>query len=209
MPRMRPPEPVENSASFWESLYREGGTSGTGSVGPLAAFKAEVVTRVLAEHGITSVAELGCGDGQQLALIDYPSYVGLDVAPAAVERCRERFAGDSSKRFEVYDRGANLPAADLAISLEVIFHLLEDDVYDRYMSDLFASAGRFVLIYSSDTDEPSPWDEVRHHRFSTWVERRQPHWRLQERIAQRYPYVEGDPETSWSDFFLYQRLPRG
>ncbi len=87
----------------------------------------------------------------------------------------------------------------------MIFHLLEDDVYERYMSDLFAIADRFVLIFSSDTDEPTRWEEVRHHPFTGWVERRQPQWRLVERIAQRYPYVDGDPETSWSDFYLYER----
>jgi SAM-dependent methyltransferase len=205
MPAMGSPTPISSSASFWEQLYRQGGTSGTGSMGRLARFKAEVINRLLAVHGIASVVELGCGDGQQLALIDYPDYVGLDVAPTALEACTRQFAGDPSKRFHVYEPGGSLPGAELAVSLEVIFHVLEDDVYERHMSDLFAIAGRLVLIYSSDTDEPAVWDEVRHHRFSDWVARRQPHWELAERIEQRYPYTEGDPGTSWSDFFLYRR----
>jgi hypothetical protein len=60
-------------------------------------------------------------------------------------------------------------------------------------------------VYSSNSDEPSSWTEVRHRRFTDWVEVHQPEWRLLARIPQRYPYVEGDPDTSWSDFFLYQR----
>jgi SAM-dependent methyltransferase len=195
----------QTGAEFWEGLYREGGTSGTGSVGRLAEFKAEVITRIVAERGIATVAELGCGDGQQLGLIDYPDYVGLDVAPAAIERCRSLYADDSRKRFEVYAPGSPLPDAEMAISLEVIFHLLEDETYERYMTDLFAMGSRFVLIYSSDTDAQSQWDEVRHHRFSDWVGRHRPDWELIERVPQRYPYVEGDPDTSWSDFSLYRR----
>ena len=41
--------------------------------------------------------------------------------------------------------------------------------------------------------------------FTSWVERRQPQWELAERIPQRYPYVEGDNDTAWSDFYLYRR----
>lgn len=75
------------------------------------------------------------------------------------------------------------------------------------MCDLFAMAGRLVLIYSDDDESPSQWDEVRHRRFTKWIEWRQPHWSLVERIPQRYPFVKGDPETSWSDFYLYARRP--
>ncbi len=195
----------ETGAEFWERLYRGGGTSGTGSVGRLAEFKAEVITRILAEREIESVVELGCGDGDQLALVDYPDYLGLDIAPAAVERCRERFAGDPRKRFAVYEPAASIPQADLALSLDVIYHLLEEQTYERYMRDLFASARRFVLVYSRDTDEKSPWDEVSHHRFTAWVNEHEPGWELVERVPQRHPYAEGVPDTSWSDFYLYER----
>jgi len=203
-----PPGSIEGSSAFWERVYREGGTSGTGSAGRLAEFKASVINRVIAERGVTSVIELGCGDGAQVSLIDYDSYVGLDVSQSALAACRARFADDPGKRFELYGPELELPGADLALSLDVIYHLLEDDVYVRYMSDLFASAGRYVLIYSSDSDRASAWDEVRHRPFSEWVARHQPHWRLTERVEQRYPYVEGDPDTSWSDFHLYERGPR-
>ena len=101
----------DSGARFWERLYSEGGTSGTGSVGRLARFKAEVIQRLLAEHSVASVAELGCGDGRQLALIEYPDYTGLDVAPAAVELCRARFGDDPRKRFVLYEpRAPPFPA---------------------------------------------------------------------------------------------------
>jgi hypothetical protein len=137
--------------------------------------------------------------------MEYRDYVGLDVSSSAIELCRERFRDDSARRFEIYRADLALPAADLALSLDVIYHLLEDETYERYMSDLFAIAGRYVLIYSNDSDDASLWDEVRCRRFTDWVHRRQPHWRLIERIPQRFPFVHGDNDTSWSDFYLYER----
>lgn len=75
------------SEGYWEERYAGGGTSGSGSYGHLAAFKAEVLNRIVADRGAASVLELGCGDGSQLALASYPTYVGLDVAPTAVRLC--------------------------------------------------------------------------------------------------------------------------
>lgn len=200
----------QSSAQFWDRLYGAGGTSGSGSQGRLADFKAEVVNDILRRYRVPSVLELGCGDGQQLSRIDYPDYIGLDTSKTAVDRCSQLYAKDKSKRFEVYRplEDPVLPGAEMAISLDVIYHLLEDEVYGRYMADLFAAAGRLVVVYSSDSDEPSRWDEVRHRRFTDWVARRQPHWHLVERIPQRFPYVDGEPDTSWCDFFVFARSER-
>lgn len=190
---------------FWERHYRVGGKSGEGSYGRLAAFKADVIKSLIAEYDVSSVVELGCGDGNQLALIDYPDYIGFDVSPAAVNRCRDRFSADPTKEFHVYVPGADLGAkADMAVSLDVIYHLIEDDLYHRYMRDLFNSAEQMVVIYSSDEERPSQWPEVRHRRFSDWVEQQAPDWRLVSRIDQRYPFVEGQSDTSWSDFFVFR-----
>ncbi|MBT8164697.1 MAG: class I SAM-dependent methyltransferase [Acidimicrobiia bacterium] len=202
------PEPILPSAELWDAVYAGGGTSGTGSYGRLAEFKAEVVNRLLVEHSIKSVIELGCGDGNQASLIDYPGYLGLDISPTAIGLCRERFGEDPTRAFRTYRTGDELAdRAELAISLDVIYHLLEDEVYERYMSDLFAVATRFVVVYSSDTDEETEWPEVRHHRFTDWVREHATDWTLQERIPNRYPYVPGDVDSSWADFYVFAPNP--
>src|SRR3989339_1402077 len=66
--------------SFWEARYRSGGDSGLGSFGRLAQFKADVLNDFVRQAGIASIIEFGCGDGNQLRLAAYPSYVGLDVS---------------------------------------------------------------------------------------------------------------------------------
>jgi SAM-dependent methyltransferase len=93
--------------------------------------------------------EFGCGDGNQLALMRYPSYVGVDVSPSAVKLCRAQFAEDPSKKFYILDQelqAEEAPKADLTLSLDVIYHLVEDEVFERHMEALFASSRRFVGI---------------------------------------------------------------
>jgi SAM-dependent methyltransferase len=97
-------------APYWETRYAQGGTSGAGSAGRLAPFKAEVLNAFVEQHGVNTVFELGCGDGTQLTPARYPSYVGVDVSPTAVDLCRRRpFDRDnpddtSFADFYVYER---------------------------------------------------------------------------------------------------------
>src|SRR5262249_12471902 len=70
----------QGSASFWEGVYQKGETSGPGSYGRLAVFKAEILNKFVREKAVNSVIEFGCGDGAQLELATYPKYVGVDVS---------------------------------------------------------------------------------------------------------------------------------
>ncbi|MFQ5696781.1 MAG: class I SAM-dependent methyltransferase [Myxococcota bacterium] len=201
----------QGSARHWERHYAGGGSSGSGSFGRLAEFKAEILNGFVRDQGVHSVVELGCGDGRQLALAQYPAYLGLDVSARAIELCRERFRGDASKRFQLYDprsfRADDSLRAELALSLDVIFHLVEDDVFERYMTHLFELGRRYVIIFSSD-HEHNPLlraPHIRHRRFSQWVRERRPGFRLLRVIPNRYPY-QGDARSgSYCDFHLYER----
>src|SRR5690349_19070542 len=96
------------SADYWEERYTAGESSGMGSYGQFAEFKAAVINGFVAKNEVVSVTEFGCGDGNQLSLMRYPHYNGLDVSATVVQGCRERFRGDASKRFFHYhpDRSA-------------------------------------------------------------------------------------------------------
>lgn len=176
----------------------------------MADFKAEWLNQFVRENGARSVVELGCGDGNQLSLAQYPEYVGLDVSREAISRCRERFKGDDDKRFFcssdlTLEREREL-ASDLALSLDVIYHLVEDDVFESYVAQLFRLGRRWVIIYSSDFDGGRSAPHVRHRRFTEHVAETQPGWRLVERIPNPHPFDPNDPErTSHADFFVYER----
>ncbi|QIB75151.1 class I SAM-dependent methyltransferase [Halogeometricum borinquense] len=186
---------------YWERRYARGRTSGPGSRGDHARFKATVINDFLDEHDVESVVEFGCGDGRQVELGEYESYVGYDVSESAVERCRERFADDPTKRFETYDPLSDTPNvnADVALSLEVLFHLVDDDVYEASIRHLFDSADRFVLILSSNRDDPvSGALHVRHRKFTDDVERWFDAFELVETIPNEF-------EERVSDFYIYER----
>jgi SAM-dependent methyltransferase len=198
---LNPPKPFHGSEDYWIARYREGGNSGAGSYNRLAEFKAEVLNEFVASHDIRDVIEFGCGDGNQLTLATYPSYLGLDVSPHAIDGCARRFAGDASKSFMLM-RDYTGQTATLALSLDVIYHLTEDVVYETYMSVLFEAATDYVVIYSSDTEDAQT-AHVRHRQFSQWVRLNAPGWRLLQHIPNRHPYTGDNDTGSLADFYIY------
>jgi SAM-dependent methyltransferase len=189
------------STAYWDERYRQGGTSGPGSYGETAAYKAEFVNWFVEEHAIRAVVELGCGDGHQLSLFRFPSYLGVDVSATAVERCRALFEDDGTKNFAMYSPGTKLPEAsgsELGLSLDVIFHLVEDHLFDTYMQDLFSVATQFVIIYSTNHNEWTAWPFVRHRAFSEWIDANALDWRLCDQVPSPQPGL-------FLDFFVYGR----
>ncbi|MDQ3951669.1 MAG: class I SAM-dependent methyltransferase [Actinomycetota bacterium] len=199
------------SKEYWERRYSTGGTSGAGSYGRLARYKAEVLNAFVAERSLQRVVEFGCGDGHQLGLATYPEYVGLDVSETALRMCVERFRDDRTKTFLPYDPATfhdplRVVRGDVSMSLDVIYHLVEDDVFDSYMRHLFAAGDRFVVVYSSN--DPTMHDaaaHVRHRRFTDWVATEQPAWRLEDRLPNPFATAPGDSDSTVADFYIYRR----
>jgi SAM-dependent methyltransferase len=193
-----------DSAQFWEGNYAQGKTSGNGSYGALAKGKSRFLNDLVAARAVCSVIEFGCGDGNQLSLADYPSYIGLDVSPSAIGLCQRRFAGDPAKSFFLYDGScftdrAGVFTAELALSLDVVYHLTEDATFEHYLRHLFAAGQRLVVIYSTNKQFSGTAPHVRHRHFTPWVEANCPAWRLAG--------VSPGPNTERvrADFFVYER----
>jgi hypothetical protein len=202
----RPKENFVNSAKYWDNRYKNG-NSGAGSYGRLAEFKAEILNEFVKSNNISEVVEFGCGDGNQLLLANYPEYTGLDISPSAVAICRKLFQEDPSKRFYVYP-SSDTQKAMLCISLDVIYHLVEDSVYEDYMNNLFTTASKFVVIYSSNytDDYAAGAAHVRHRCFVDWVTENAPYFNLSKIIKNRYPYDENNPDnTSLADFYIFEK----
>lgn len=193
-----------NSSKFWDLHYRAGGTSGPGSLGRLRSYKAEFINEFVADHGIRDVIEFGCGNGDQLVEAQYPRYIGLDVSDSVVRKVMARFAHDATKSFFVYvpaayRDNARIFRSELALSLDVVFHLVEDDIYTKYIEDLFTASTRWVIVYSSNENDPSTDVRyTRHRRFTDDVERLGG-WDL--------TYVAPNPlaEHTRSQFFVFEK----
>ena len=196
-----------DSANYWEARYRSGGTSGAGSYGRLAAFKAEILNGFVQDNHLDTVIEFGCGDGAQLELANYPEYVGVDVALSSIKTCAALFAHDPTKRFfSTNDLPPDIGLFDLALSLDVIYHLVEDSVFDSYMKLLFTHSQRHVVIYASNYDAPTDHAHVRHRKFTNWIAANASEWRAAGYVANRFPFDLSRPrDTSFADFHFYVR----
>lgn len=182
------------SASYWERRYLKNGNSGAGSYGSNAAYKASILNQFTRNNNIKSVLEFGCGDGNQSRQFDFPDYIGLDVSPTAIEKCSELCKDDPSKQFFISDKTTTRLKAELAISLDVIYHLIEDEVYENYMKQLFAAATKYVIIYAWDVEERKKY-HVRHRKFTKWIENEIIDFQLIERLS----------KDSYCDFFIYKK----
>lgn len=190
-----------SSSAYWEKRYAAGGHSGVGSFGEIARYKADFINSFVEREGIRTVVELGCGDGNQLALYRFPSYVGLDVSATAIALCKARFAGDPSKRFRVYPPpGPEGMEGELTLSIDVLYHLVEEEVLISYLHDLFAAASRFVIIYSTDFDRSYDTPHQVDRNVTSIVAARFPEFDLVEKVLNPYKGAE-----TMSDFFLYRR----
>ncbi|MCL2029143.1 MAG: class I SAM-dependent methyltransferase [Deltaproteobacteria bacterium] len=197
--------PGFSSTEYWEKRYKEGGNSGAGSYGRLAAFKAEVINKFIVEREIGKVMEFGCGDGNQLSLLKIKKYIGYDVSPTTIANLKRKFKDEARKKsfylVSNYDGGR----AELILSLDVIFHLVEDAVFEEYMTRLFKAGEKYVIIYSSDQEPQEVMaPHFRHRQFSKWVTQNCPTWKLIEEIKNPYSFDQAAPnETSTADFKIY------
>ena len=194
------------SKKYWNRRYATGGNSGSGSYGKLAEFKAEIINKFISENKIIKVIEFGCGDGNQLSLFKIHEYIGIDIAKTAIEICRERFKEDKTKSFFLYDpysfEDKNNFEAELVLSLDVIYHLIEDDVFELYMKHLFLISNKFVIIYSSNSNDSSIFSSphCKNRRFSEWIKINLSEWKLIREIRNRYP------NESNSNFYIYKKI---
>lgn len=195
-----------DSGNYWIERYAKGGRSGAGSYDELADYKASFLNAFVSSRQVLTIIEHGCGDGNQLGLAEYPSYLGLDISDEALRLCNERFGKDTTKHFSRTDQydGSRF---DLSLSLDVVYHLVEDSIFDSYMRRLFESATDSVIIYSSDRDEQDEYQvpHVRHRKFSRWIKENAPTWQLAYHEVNPHPVDSEGRKGSFADFFVYER----
>ncbi len=56
--------------------------------------------------------------------------------------------------------------ADLAISLDVIYHLTRDAVFETYITQLFVAGARYVIVYATNQEIRGTAPRVQHRHFT-------------------------------------------
>jgi SAM-dependent methyltransferase len=184
----------------WDNHYRAGYNSGAGSYGKLAGFKAQTINEFIADHGIQTVLDIGCGDGNQLSLLNCPEYFGVDVSPTAVELCKKKFSSDPTKHFNLYmPNGENdLPECDLVLSLDVLYHIIPEEEFTQTLNDIFTHAEYMVILYTVLSDIGTKNSHIYTRNTMQYIEK-YIDWEVTEIICQKYPKESG------ADFIILEK----
>jgi cyclopropane fatty-acyl-phospholipid synthase-like methyltransferase len=200
----------DNSNEYWKTRYELGGNSGEGSYGKLAKYKAQFINEFVETHDINSVIEFGCGDGNQASLYKFGNFTGIDIVPACIEICKRRF---SNRKFvfmtsDVYRNSQDKNKFDLSMSLDVVYHLVEDEAYFKYIDDVFSASSKYCLIYSSNFAlYDNKVAHVKHRIFTEDVSARFPNWKLISNEKNPFEKSHDSIEYgSFASFYVFERL---
>ena len=198
-----------DSKKYWNNRYKSGQNSGSGSYNHLAQFKANVINDFVEKNQIKSLIDYGVGDCNQLKLINTKDliYTGIDVSEFIISKCKKIFEDDKTKKFIIADSIDNKLRADLVLSCDVIYHLIEEDVYQKYMKNLFSMSKKYVIIYALDKNVNHA-SHVKFREFSSYIESNLTEWKLIKHIPNKYPQLElgaNNHKTSPSDFYIFKK----
>ena len=142
-----------NSDEYWERRYRNGGNSGAGSYDELANYKAYVLNAFISKNNIQTLIDYGVGDGNQLKLIKCNSITGLDVSRTVINRLKYEYNDDKNKLFYECKNFELKDTYDLAISCDVLYHLIDFKIWEQYLLNLFTYSNKYVIIYASNENK--------------------------------------------------------
>ena len=136
-----------DSTTYWEKRYASGRNSGEGSYNTSAKWKADNINKFIKENGIKTIGDLGTGDGNQFSLFSgYEMYYGFDVSKIIIDRVSKQFKHNLKAKFS--NLIEDMPLVDLTISLDVLFHLIDKEVYIKYIETLFSKSKEYVIVYA-------------------------------------------------------------
>jgi 3' terminal RNA ribose 2'-O-methyltransferase Hen1 len=172
----------------------------------LQSVRMRAVLDVLAQHHVTSVADVGCGEGRLTKLLldetRHLRVIGLDVSPSTLERADKRLdlaAMPSARRARLelvqgslLYRDSRLDGLDAIVCVEVIEHL-DLDRLPFFEASLFgASRPRFVVVTTPNVEHNVRFPQLqpgalrhRDHRFE-WTRAELRSWA--ERVAETHGY---------------------
>jgi len=192
-----------DSQKYWEERYANWWNSWEWSYAKMAEYKAQIINDIIKRYKIKSIIELWCWDWNNLQYYDKVNYTWFDISKKAIENCIDRYLEDKNKSFLYYEPKffkSGWLQKEMVVSLEVIFHLVEDSIYRKYMTDLFNTSSKYVVIFSSNHDNnKNSAIHVKHREFTKDVSK---DFKLIRKIET--PTV-WNKKLFFSDFYLFEK----
>jgi len=193
-----------DSNKYWEDRYKKGGNSGRGSYNELANYKADIINDFINKNNIKTLIDYGVGDGNQLKLIKCDMITGLDVSTTIINKLKNDFKNDKNKQFYLDKNFKLINHSELAISCDVLYHLIDFTIWDNYLFDLFTYSSKYVIIYASNEDKEYG-GHCLSRNFTNYISKRFKNWKLINYIENKYKNA-GPNKDSISDFYFYEKI---
>lgn len=134
-----------------------------------------------------------------MSYLNVQNYTGVDISEHIINICKQKYNHLKNKNFLTYAEYYKMTCKfDLSLSLDVIYHLVDDNIYKKYMNDLFNSTNKFVIIYSTNYQEKYNNSHVYSRKFTDYINLKFPQAKLLSHESNPYS------EKSSADFFVYQ-----
>lgn len=135
------------TSNYWDVRHSNGRTSGNGSIGCLRDFKWEKIEEHVGK--VNDVIDVGCGDLSFWDGRDCDNYVGIDCSEVVIQknivkRPKWNFITSRSDNTMV----SMLCKADVVFCFDMLFHIMEDDVYENTIENLTRFSKKHVFIYT-------------------------------------------------------------
>lgn len=200
--------PAFSPINYQEERHRDGSHSADGSHDLLARYKGQFLNSFARKKQLSSMAELGCGDGNQLKYFSFDRYTGFDASKATIERTQATHRDKANYEFiwlgnQSLDWEMHEDAYDCAFSLDLLHRLTDDNGYISYLDQLFSLSQRYVVIYAADFEGPDIRGaaDVRHRKFTADIASRFPQWTLLKLFENPHKFKE----STEADFAIYTR----
>jgi SAM-dependent methyltransferase len=157
--------------SIWEKVYKDkiwskNGDSGPGSIPEMVLPWIAILNNFIRENGVTSVLDLGSGDGRIFSKIDLnkASYTGIDASSEAISLFEQNNLGKDFSLIKSDIVLKEYPKADLVIIKDVLQHNKKGDILK--ILDGVTKTCKYALIcedFSAEEQEdiaPGEWRPI-------------------------------------------------
>lgn len=159
--------------AYWEKRYGNGGTSGWGSHNPQSVlFKSSYINELIKNYSIKTIVELGCGDGNQLEkFVGYDKYYGYDISTNILDNCRLQFIYHKNIEFVRDINELFVRKYDLVLSLDVVYHLVDDILFEKHINDLF-TLSNIITLFTTNIDETVPVKHIKNRCVTEYINKK-------------------------------------